>query len=243
MRSSPDAPSGRRPGYIAPVLLTSLLLACGTERGVRPGADSVSYGGWVYLGPPSSEVVFGDGTVTFEPTGVEPVEATQLYEGYPGYWVAEALPPRTPFQLRLEGEGAYPTVWAGDTPSANGTWLSGALFAAEYAYIDDLLVTFAPPAPAAPVGALADGAIHVWGLPNDGTAWDCANVRVQGRTPVCYLFDEAGAATLVTDGPFDWFFAFDLAPGEIVLDAGSGPIESWTAREGDLVMAFWLEPA
>ena len=141
MRSSPDAPSGRRPGYIAPVVLTSLLLACGTERGVRPGADSVSYGGWVYLGPPSSEVVFGDGTVTFEPTGAEPVEATQLYEGYPGYWVAEALPPRTPFQLRLEGEGAYPTVWAGDTPSANGTWLSGALFAAEYAYIDDLLVS------------------------------------------------------------------------------------------------------
>ncbi len=219
-------------------LLVSLLPGCGYERGVREAPEEVEYGGWVYLGPPSSEVVLADGPLTFSFAEAEPVVAEQPYDGYPGYWLA-TLPPGEPFQLRLEGEGAYPTVWAGDTPGANGSWLAGALFAGEKAYIDELIAGL--DLPLARPGALADGAIHLWGLPNDGTAWDCAAVRVQDTQPVCFVFDDEGVMSRVESGPFDWFFAFDLAPGDVVLDDGTGPIETWTAEPGDLVMAFWLE--
>ena len=90
-------------------------------------------------------------------------------------------------------------------------------------------------------GALDDGAIHLWGIPNDPEAWDCADVRVQDAEVACYTFDDAGAPTRVESGVFDWFFAFDLAPGDVSLDDGAGPTETWTATEGDLVMALWLE--
>lgn len=218
-------------------MLLSLLLACGAERGLRAAPDVVSYGGWVYSGPPSAEVVLADGALTFT-TAEGDVEAAQPYADYPGYWLAE-LPPATPFQLRLEGEGAYPTVWAGDTPGANGSWFAGAVFAAEQAYIDDLLASLDTGMRS--VGALGDGAVHLWGLPNDREAWDCAEVSVQSRGVSCYAFDDAGAIGPVSEGPFDWFFAFDLDAGEVTLDDGTGPTETWTAAPGDLVMALWLE--
>ncbi|MFN7145189.1 MAG: hypothetical protein ACK4YP_15540 [Myxococcota bacterium] len=214
-----------------------LLLACGSERGVRAAPDEVTYGGWVYEGPPSGEVVLADGALTFTLPGAEPVAAEQPYAGYPGYWLA-TLPPGVPFQLRVEGANVYPTVWAGDTPEANGTWLAGAVFAGEKGYVDGLFESLEL---GSPIGALDRGAVHLWGLPNDAAAWDCAAIRVQDTAPVCFAADETGALVRVTEGPVDWFFAFDLAPGEVVLDDGSGPIETWTAAEGDLVMAFWLE--
>jgi hypothetical protein len=220
---------------LTPVLL--LLLACGSERGLREAPDEVTYGGWVYQGPPADDVVLSDGPLTFT-LGDEVVLAEQPYADYPGYWLA-TLPPGAPFQLRVEGEGAYPTVWAGDTPKANGTWLAGALFAGEKAYIDELFAGL--DLGSTVIGSLKRGAIHLWGVTNDREAWDCATITVQGAAPMCFAADESGALQRVTEGPVDWFFAFDLAPGEVVLDDGTGPIETWTATDGDLVMAFWLE--
>lgn len=223
-------------GYMSPVLL-ALLLACATERGVRDAPDVVSYAGWVYLGPPSAEVVLANGTLAFT-TEEGAFEAQQPYVDYPGYWLAE-LPASTPFQLRIEGEGAYPTVWAGDAPSANGSWFAGALFAAETTYVDELFGAL--DTGMRRPGALADGATHLWGVPNEPDAWACEDVRVQGGGVTCYSIDESGALARVDEGPVDWFFAFDLTPGEVALDDGTGPIETWTTGAGDLVMALWLE--
>ena len=44
----------------------------------------------------------------------------------------------------------------------------------------------------------------------------------------------------MTEGPFSLLYAFDLEPGEVVLEDGFGGGETWTAEAGDLVMAWWL---
>ncbi len=217
-----------------------LLAACGTERGLRDAPTEVTYGGWIYDSP-LYEGVFADGTVTFTlPADVaeEPVAAEQPYEGYDGYWLA-TLPPSTPLQLRIAGEGAWPSVWAGDSPGADGAWFAGVVFAADQAYVDAMLLALDLPEGVVP-GALADGAVHLWGAPLDGADWDCAAVRVNGAAPVCYTVAEDGVATRVTEGPFDLFYAFDLAPGEVVLEDGFGGRETWTAAAGELVMAWSL---
>lgn len=222
--------------------LLALLVACGTERGLREAPEVVTYGGWVYDSL-LYEAVFANGTLAFDVGDDVLVEggdvaAEQPYEGYDGYWLAE-LPPNVPFELRVEGEGVYPSIWAGDTPGANGTWFPGALFSTGIADVDALLAGLDLPEGVVP-GPLAEGAVHLWGHPYDGADWDCAAVRVNGAVPYCYVLEEDGTLTRVDAGPFEMFFAFDLPPGEIVLEDGFGGGEAWTATEGDLVMAWWM---
>lgn len=221
----------------------ALLTACGAERGVREPPTAVTYGGWVYDSL-LFEAVLTAGAVTFTvPTEAEPqgeaLAAEQPYEASQGYWLV-TLPPNVPFELRIEGgEGFYPSVWAGDTPGANGTWFPGAVFGTSIAEVDALLAGLDLPLGVAP-GSLGGGAIHLWGRPYDGTGWACETVTVNGVAPLCYTLGPDGSLTRVSSGPFDMFFAFDLAPGEIVLEDGFGGAEAWTAVEGDLVMAWWM---
>ncbi|MDP2315320.1 MAG: hypothetical protein Q8P41_20655 [Pseudomonadota bacterium] len=221
------------------LLLALPLVGCGAERGLRDAPTEVTYGGWVYDSPRYEGVLaLGDLTFTL-PSDVapEPVAAEQPYEGYEGYWLA-TLPPGVPFQLGVSSDNAYPTVWAGDSPGANGTWFVGAVFAAETTYVDALFAGLDLPEGTAP-GALADGAVHLWGTAYAGE-WDCSVVTVNGTAPFCYVLAEDGTLARVTTGPFDMFFAFDLAPGEIVVEDGFGGREAWTADPGDLVMAWWM---
>lgn len=213
------------------------LLACATERGPRDPTDEVTYGGWVYDGP-LYEAAVSEGALTFTLPEGDPVVAEQPFEGYPGYFLA-TLPPSTPFELRVDGvPDAYPTVWAGDTPGANGSWLQGAVFAGQVAYVDEMIAGLTPDG--AP-GALVDGAVHVWGMPADGETWDCATLRIQGAAPRCFALGDDGVLSEVTSGPFYWFFAFDVAAGPVTLEEDGVALETWTATPGDLVMAFWLE--
>ncbi len=224
-----------------PRLLPSLLLllgACGAGRGQRPAAADVTFSGWIYDSPAYEEVL-ADGALSFALPSGSAVDASQPYPAYPGYWSA-TLPASTQFSLRLTGEGAYPSVWAGDSPGSDGSWLPGALFAADTVYVDALLLAVTEDTSLAP-GALADGAVHLWGMPEDGSDWDCAAVRVAGVAPLCFAVgDEDGSLIPVMDGAFDWFFAFDLVPGSVVVEDGFGGEEVWPTQSGDLVLAFWM---
>lgn len=214
-----------------------LLLACGSERGVREAPTEVSYGGWIYDGP-SAEGVFtgGDATFQFED---EAIAAEEPYEGYPGYWMPEdPLPPDAPFQLTLSGAGSYTTAWAGDTPSANGYWLPGYLFAMPPDYWEGLVEGLGLPTGQRPDG-VDEGGVHLWGLPLDED-WQCEDLLVNGEAPRCYAISDDGVLSAVDEGPIDWFFAFDLEPGEVVLDDGLGGGETWTVDAGTIVMALWL---
>lgn len=218
-----------------------LFAACESERDTRPAADEVAFSGWVFESPASTEddAVLGDGTLTFQLDGEdEPVEAEQPYEDYPGYWTA-TLPAKAPFTLRIEGDGLHPSVWAGDAPGADGSWFAGTLFGAETSFVDDWFAALAE-AEGFTVQPLGTDVVHVWGQPLDGSVWDCAAVRVAGTRPRCYAVDDTGAMTPVDAGPFDWFFAFDLPPGDVEVDSGLGAVEVYPTTGGELVWAFWF---
>lgn len=221
-------------------MLSLLLLAgCGAERGQRAFSEEVSFAGWVYESPSSTEAeaVLADATLTFDVAGAL-VAAEQPYEDYPGYW-AVALPSAAPFTLRIEGEGLYPSVWAGDAPRSDGSWFSGALFGAEQGFLDDWLTTLAE-GTGLSIGPLGGDNSHVWGYPLDGSVWDCAAVRVADERVHCFAVQEDGTLAEVTEGPLDYFFAFDLPPGDIVVDSGLGAVEVYPTTGGELVWAFWL---
>ena len=182
--------------------------------------------------------VFTGGTVTFTLDGTE-YAAEEPYDGYPGYWLAaDPLPPSTPFQLDIAGADSYPTVWAGDTPSANGYWLPGYLFAMPPDYWDGLVDGLGLTGGQRP-DDVTDGAVHLWGLPLDDD-WACEDILVNGEAPRCYTLSDDGVLEAVDEGPVDWFFAFDLEPGDVVLDDGQGGGETWTVEAGSIVMALWL---
>jgi hypothetical protein len=167
-------------------------------------------------------------------------EAEQPFpDQYPGYWGIE-VPPDTPFQLTLQGDGYYPAIWAGMTPSTPGSWFSGALFAAETDYIDSLAQTLAPEAP-----PLSEGGVQLWGVPLDPEAWDCAKISIQDATGTksvsCFTLSEDGATlTPITTGSLNWFYAAGLEPGEILLDSGIGGSYTYSAIDGSIVMAIWF---
>ncbi|HNH47977.1 MAG TPA: hypothetical protein PKY30_13115 [Myxococcota bacterium] len=210
---------------------------CSPQRGLQPAEAEVSYAGYVYATPDTEGELFTAGTMEFQLANDEPVEGEQPYpEDYPGYWWAP-LPASQSFELRITGEGVYPTRWAGRAPASDGGWFAGTLFAGEKAWMDDLFAQVAPDA-----GKLSEGAIHLWGLPYDPEAWDCAKVQVQGRPVRCFDYDaETATFVPVETGPFDWFFAVDLNPGEVEVDSGIGGKHVYTAEAGDLVMALWFQ--
>lgn len=218
-----------------------LLLACGTERGPREAGEVVSLAGYVYEGPSaSSETVLAEGALTFQLDDGTVADAVQPYEDYPGYWAA-SLPASTGYSLRVEADGAYPAVWRGRSPAADGTWFSGALFGAAVAEVDTWLAAFSLAA-GLPMEALVNGEVaHVWGTAWDAEAWSCQSVRVNGEPVTCFVQDAVtGLVVPVQTGSFSWFLAPDQPPGEIVVDSGLGGVETYTAEGGDLVYAFWF---
>lgn len=216
------------------------LLACGDARGPRDPSDTVEYSGYVLSGPTDTETLLTDGTATFTPDEGEAVEAEQPYEDYPGYWSAE-LPTGTPFTLRLAGSGAYPSVWRGRAPGADGTWFSGALFGAERTQVDTFLAGLDVPLGSSPA-ALGEGEVaHLWGYPWSAEGWDCALLTVNGEPALCYFQDpDTGSLTRVQQGAFTWFVALNLEPGGVVVDSGVGGAETYQVAGGDMVYAFWL---
>lgn len=214
------------------------LLACGSERGPRDPGDVVEYDGYLYAGPDaSSETLLATGTVRFRLDGGAEVLAEQPFaEDSPGYWRAE-LPASTPFALRVESEGAYPAVWRGVSPAADGSWYSGALFGGSKAEVDAWFATFG-----IGVDPVAWGqSVQVWGAPWDAEAWDCAAVRVNGAPVACFAQDAATGTTVpVQSGAFTWFVATGLEPGGTLVESGLGGQELYDAVAGDLVYAFWF---
>jgi len=216
-----------------------LLLACDDERGPREPSAVVEYDGYLYAGPTSQETFFEQGEVVFAVDEGEEVQAEQPYEDIPSYWRAD-LPAGAGYTLRLVNEDSYPAVWRGHAPVNDGAWFSGALFGAERAQVDELLAALDTPVGES-ARSLADGGVaHLWGAPWDAEGWDCANVRVNGVPPLCYLIDEStGALTRVESGDFSWFFALNLQGGEATVEDGAGASEVYSFEGGDMVYALW----
>ncbi|MFZ5481211.1 MAG: hypothetical protein ACOZNI_30915 [Myxococcota bacterium] len=219
------------------------LVGCGVDwvdRGPREAPDEVTWRGWVYTYPPSSEdtPTHTGGTLVLAPDGSDPIEAEEPYvPDYPGYWQA-VVPAGVPVTLRIEGEGLYPAVWAGDTPTGDAIWLNGYLFGADAAYMESIWAALPLPAGVAvPPGRQT---VAVWGTVPDGEAWSCETMVVGDDRPYCVAVGDDGTLTRVDAGPFDYFFAFGLPEGDVLVDSGTGAAETYPAEGGDVVMAFWL---
>lgn len=207
---------------------------CSPQRGVEPATETVSYGGYVYTSPEQDAPLLAEGEVLFETEGEEKAAEQPYADTYPGYWSVE-LPASTSFSLRISGNDLYTTRWAGRSPTASGAWFNGALFAVDPAYLDSLLQKVAPDATLP-----ADGGIVVWGSPYDPDHWDCAKVQVQGQRVLCVTVVDDHTLEPVTSGPFDWFFAVDLEPGEVEVNSGLVGKQVYTAEAGEVVSAFWF---
>ncbi len=216
-----------------------LLAACTSATST---ADTVAWAGWVYTdGQTVEEAKITDGAVTVwpEPPAADgQIAAAQPYPDYPGYWSAD-VPPSTPVNVRITAPNTRPTVWAGDTPAADGSWFSGALFGASDRWLEDVfdaLLVNGDEWVAVPLR----GDVLVLGQPvNDEVL--CEDLLVDGVHPSCWRVGDDGAPEAVQTGPVTWFAA-SAAPGAVELQLGAS-VETWYADGGDVVMAWYLSEA
>lgn len=214
-----------------------VVLACDTPE-PEPPPDSVTWSGWVYASPEvGDETRLEEGFVTAwpEPFTGDPVAAEQPYADYPGYWQLE-VPPSIPLNLRLSGEGIRPTVWAGDSPGASGSWFSGALFAATDAWLEDLFDAVDGDGDAWVDAARQDQVLLV-GAPADDSV-DCATLEVNGEPPTCWVVDADGVVSRVREG-VPSLFAAAVGAGDVVVAAGDAE-EHYVADGGDVVFAYFF---
>ena len=219
----------------------TVLLACGVAREERAASDIVTWRGYVFRSPvvEDGEDVLSDGTITVSPLGGDAIPAEQPFpDEYPGYWSVE-LPAGAAVRIDIEGEGLYPSRWAADAPSNDGSWSTGSVFGMERAWAD---ATFAG------VGELATVEVppldatrtHAWAFRRDGAGGVCEDLTIGGVAPVCLLADEAGELSVVTEGVWSQAFVFGLAPGPVELAVGGRVLETYVATGGDVVVAGWI---
>lgn len=219
-------------------LLPSAVLA-GCAASPAPDDGTIAWSGYVYTGAaadvPYSASTDPDATLTFTPDDADPVDATEPYPDYPGYWSVE-LPASTPLTVRV---GTAPAaVWRADSPDRDASWFSGALFGADPTETDALLAALggAQRAPA------ATGNVTVVGTPYDADAapWECADVRVGGQPVECFVVDSDGVVSAVTAGPLDYFVATGVPAGQVEVASGLGAVEVYPLEAGQVGMAFWF---
>jgi hypothetical protein len=224
-------------------MILPLLLACADERGPREADDPVLFYGYVYqhaIVDDSDVPPVTDATITFSPEGEDPVAATQSTDRE-GVWSA-TLPPGKAMSVRIEGEGMYPSVFAGTSPDATAIWFNGAIFGSEQGFVDAWLAELDVPEGVTAAPPDAD-TVDVWGYPLDGQVWDCADVRVNGAPPLCYYKDDTGTLVRADAGPIDAFYAFGLPPGDIVVESGLGGEQHYATTGGEMVYAWWFQGA
>jgi hypothetical protein len=217
---------------------------------VRDAPEVVVYAGMLYETPPLVELSpLVSGTVNFYGLDGEPLaEATQPLSGTLGYWRSE-LPVDTEFQLVIESDVGYPTIWRGVSPSGYGTWFSGALFGYDVEFTDTLLGEVAD-AEGVDLLALDTAEVsHMWGgftNRDDANMSDMSLVDGSGDDVILYGYamDEEGLLVSTDVAPIDLFFGFNIAPGAVslTLNDGDSPhiIEYYTVG-GEMISPWWLE--
>ena len=228
------------------------------EQRVTP--TEIAWTGQILDGPYADDAgVFTGGTVTATDHAGDPLlsAAGELLadpvesETQPGAWTL-TVPVYTDILLRLSGEGFANTVWSSHTPGGRAYWYTGALFARS---VEDLDATFAAYAEAglleAPSAPLSEGQVAwLWAEPIEPEAWADAEITlIDGAGAEAALVrvtsDDAGQLSVAGPGdPIYQIFAFDLAPGDVILRVvaadGTSLTLSWPAEGGDLLNASFL---
>ncbi len=219
-------------------------------------ATSINWYGYILDGPYTGDNgYFSGGTVEVTDLAGEVIgEASEPYNDSPGYWKI-SVPPEEPLAIHLEGEGMLSSVWRGTSPADLGYWYTGSLFA----YDSEIWLPFfemfegevGTDEQQVSIRELGEDNCWLWGVPADPDAWVGASLAVMdgdGDDATVLTYTETDDGLLVASGatdPIDHFLAFNLEPGDIsiwVLDSwGSIIEETWPARGGEIVNAWYLE--
>lgn len=231
---------------------------------VRTDPEEVSLSGYLYNGPyPDAEdpVITGSEAAV---TALDPADGvTVIAEGeepypdtYPGYW-SLTFAPEQEFLLRIEGGPEhYPALWAGRAPPGNGLFPSTAevgaqqragVFGWPMELVDGLFAEIAA-SEGVDLQDLAEGEIcHLWGGPFDPEAVRGDQLAVEGgdgepATVFAYTLDaDSGALVRTTAGPVYYFFAFNLAPGEVWVELDGEASTAYIAEGGDLISPWFFQ--
>lgn len=227
------------------LVLGRVVLGC--VAGEETALDTVEWSGFVYLGESTdSEDRLAEGLVSLDVPGMH-IHGQQPYEDYPGYWVF-AVPPAEPATLRVEGTGALPTLWAGDTPTKDANWLGGTVFAATERYVENLLETLGEDGDDWVLGTDSIDVLML-GLPSEPD-WTCGDVVVEVGDPAdstpyavtCWTISEDGTYLIAeADSPAVAFAAI-VPAGETTLRFKNA-VETYATLGGDVVLAYYLTDA
>ena len=222
-----------------------LLLGCLTTP--TGTSDEVTVQGWIYDSPLAGEgEVVSTGTVTYlDQALVEMASADQPFANYPGYWRA-TLPAGDEYTAVVDGgEGYHPAVWKGRAPTGDGLLFPTFGWRAEHV---DPFFEGLEEGIGLDIHVGTDALVHLWGATYDRDsihADDIAVLANGGAAGVLAFTVEDGVLVEAEpDGPVDYFFAFNMEPGEItvVLDQdGVVTEEFYDALAGDIVAAWYFQ--
>ncbi len=232
------------------IALSLSLVGCGTWIYEETSSDgTVSWYGTVLDGPYTGDngVLSGGDVLVYDLEGELLTEGTEPFDDTPGYWKLK-VPPSEPVALHLAGDGMLPTVWRGTTPAAQAYWYSGALFAYDLETWQPFLEQFDGQG-GVTLEPLGDEVCWLWGVPWDRDAWAGAEITVTGgdgeeAVALAYTLDDDGVLYETRDLAIDYFFAFNLAPGDVTVTVqaadGRTVTETWPAWPGEIVSAWYL---
>ncbi len=237
------------PARWLPALL--LLAGCGTWifDDDSEAASSVNWYGSIIDGPYTGEngVLSGGDVLVDDLDGERLAEGTEPYSDTPGYWKLQ-VPPGEPVAIHLAGEEQLPAVWRGTTPTSTGYWYTGALFS----YHEETWLPFFEDLEGqqgVSIEPLGEDSCWLWGAPYDPDAWAGAEIELldgEGEPAVvlAYTLTEDDLLVLTSDEPVYYFFAFNMAPGDVTLSVqaadGRSLEETWPAWGGEVVSAWYV---
>ncbi len=213
-------------------------------------SDEVTWTGTIYDGPYTgdNDVLTGGSVVVEDLDGQTLAEGEEPYTTYEGYWRL-TVPPSTDVVLRLSGDEMYPTMWQVRTPERSALWYSGGLFA----YGQEVWGEFFEGIAGELDTTLSEDLCWVWGVPYDSTDWAGASVTIASTagketveaTTQSFSVSEEGVMTpAVANAEVDYFFAFDVAAGDVSIDieVADGRTLSLIYPDcaGEVVSAWWL---
>lgn len=225
--------------------MIALLLACSTTETTED--ELVTWVGYVYGGDTTNaDERLDQGKLWFD-MGDSEIKGEQPYEDYPGFWQFE-VPPGVPGNVRIEGSisgvDARNTVWAADSPTKDGNWLGGSLFAATDRFIEDLFETLGEDGDAWLVSQDSVDVLVV-GVPAE-PSWHCGEVRLTvveaDYTPSCWVLNESGEFVAAAGAEPAVVFAAHVPAGDITLQFQSAT-ELYPTQPGDVVLAYFLMDA
>ena len=234
---------------LSPILALALL-GCGAwvyEEASNDG--TITWYGTVLDGPYTGEngVLSGGDVLVYDLVGEQLAEGTEPYDDNPGYWKLK-VPPDEPAAIHLAGDGLLPAVWRGSTPSAQAFWYTGALFAYDQESWLPFLEQFDGQGGVS-LEPLGDEICWLWGAPWDRDAWAGADIAItggdgEGAVVLAYTLDDDGVLYETSSEPVDYFFAFNLHPGDVTVSVqatdGRSVEETWPAWPGEVVSAWYL---